>query len=216
MTGGRAPDGARVLSADSVAAMAEFQTDVPDKYVLGDSWGLGWTRFDWGGHELIGHDGNTIGQAAYLRVLPEAGLAVVLLTNGGHARDLYQDLYREIFAEIAQVEMAAPVEPPARPAAADVTPYLGAYERAGMRIEVLAGGGVPVLRTTDAGPLARIAADPVAEYPMTALGPGVYAVREPGTLTWLPVTFYELPSGEKYVHFAARATPKAGQEPHGG
>jgi hypothetical protein len=34
-------------------------------------------------------------------------------------------------------------------------------------------------------------------------------VREPETLTWLPVTFYELPSGEKYLHFAARATPKA-------
>jgi hypothetical protein len=29
-------------------------------------------------------------------VLPEAGLAVTLLTNGGHTRDLYEDLYREI------------------------------------------------------------------------------------------------------------------------
>jgi len=214
MTGGQGLDGTRVLSTAGVAAMAEFQTDVPDKYVLGDSWGLGWTRFDWDGHELIGHDGNMIGQAAYLRVLPQAGLAVVLLTNGGHPRDLYQDLYREIFAAIAQVEMAAPIQPPARPVAADITPYLGTYERASMRIEVLAGGGGPVLRTTDGGPLARITPDPVEEYPMTALEPGLYAVREPGTLTWLPVTFYELPSGEKYLHFAARATPKAGQGPH--
>ncbi len=119
--------------------MAEFHTEVPDKYVLGDSWGLGWIRFDWGGHQLVGHDGNTIGQAAYLRVLPEAGLAVVLLTNGGHTRDLYQDLYREIFAEIAEVEMAAPIQPPSEPAAVDVTPYLGTYDREGMHIEVLAG-----------------------------------------------------------------------------
>ena len=210
MTDGLAPDGTRVLSADSVKAMAEFHTEVPDRFVLGDSWGLGWIRFDWGGHQLVGHDGNTIGQAAYLRVLPEAGLAVVLLTNGGHARDLYQDLYREIFAEIAGVEMAAPIQPPAEPAAADVTPHLGTYERAGMHIEVLAGGDGPMLRTTAVESLAQVTPDPIAEYPMTAIGPGLYVVREAGTLTWLPVTFYELPSGEKYVHFAARATPKAG------
>jgi CubicO group peptidase (beta-lactamase class C family) len=210
MTGGLAPDDTRVLSAASVKAMAEFHTEVPDKYVLGDSWGLGWIRFDWGGHQLVGHDGNTIGQAAYLRVLPEAGLAVVLLTNGGHARDLYQDLYREIFAEIAEVEMAAPIQPPSEPAAVDVTPYLGTYEREGMHIEVLTAGNGPMLRTTALGALAQVTPDPVAEYPMTAIEPGLYVVRELGTLTWLPVTFYELPSGAKYVHFAARATPKAG------
>ena len=26
--------------------------------------------------------------------------------------------------------------------------------------------------------------------------------------TWYPVTFYELESGERYVHFGARATPR--------
>ena len=171
LTGGLAPDGTRVLSAASVQAMAEFHTEVPDRYVLGDSWGLGWIRFDWGGHEVVGHDGNTIGQAAFLRVLPEARLAVVLLTNGGHARDLYQDLYREIFAEIAGVEMAAPIQPPAEPVTADITPHLGAYERGGMHIEVLAAGAGPVLRTTAVESLALVTPDPVAEYPMTAIRP---------------------------------------------
>jgi CubicO group peptidase (beta-lactamase class C family) len=210
MAGGLAPDGTRVLSAASVEAMGEFHAEIPDKYVLGDSWGLGWIRFDWDGRQLVGHDGNTIGQAAFLRVLPEAGLAVALLTNGGHTRDLYQDLFREIFAEIAGVEMAATIAPPAEPAAADITAHLGTYERASVHIDVLAGADGPVLRTTATGPLAEITLEPVTEYPMTALADGLYAVREPGTLTWLPVTFYELPSGEKYVHFAARATPKAG------
>ena len=64
---------------------------------------------------LIGHDGNTLGQAAFLRVLPEEGLAVTLLTNGGNTRDLYEDLYREIFAELAGVEMPRPLTPPAEP-----------------------------------------------------------------------------------------------------
>ena len=94
--------------------MTAKQADVPDKYSLGDSWGLGWIRFGWDGHRLIGHDGNTIGQAAFLRLLPEAGLAVTLLTNGGNTRDLYEDLYREIFAELAGVTMPDPITPPAR------------------------------------------------------------------------------------------------------
>ena len=122
LTGGLAADGTRVLSAESAAAMTEFQAEVPDKYVLGDSWGIGWIRFGWDGQRLVGHDGNTIGQAAFLRVLPDpdntgAGLAVTLLTNGGHTRDLYGDLYREIFAELAGVTCPTPIEPPAVPGA---------------------------------------------------------------------------------------------------
>jgi hypothetical protein len=50
--------------------------------------------------------------------------------------------------------------------------------------------------------------DPVDEYAMTPVGPDRWLVREPGTQTWAPVTFYALPTGEKYLHFGVRATPK--------
>src|SRR5262249_24416778 len=105
LSGGRSADGTAVLSEASTAAMTEKEAELPDKYILGDSWGLGWIRFGWDGRRLIGHDGNTLGQAAFLRVLPDEGLAVTLLTNGGNTRDLYEDLYREIFAALAAVEM---------------------------------------------------------------------------------------------------------------
>ena len=36
----------------------------------------------------------------------------------------------------------------------------------------------------------------------------LFAVREPNTQTWAPVTFYQLATGERYVHFGVRATPK--------
>jgi hypothetical protein len=49
----------------------------------------------------------------------------------------------------------------------------------------------------------------VEEYAMTPAGPDLWLVREPGTRTWAPVTFYALPTGEKYLHFGVRATPKA-------
>jgi hypothetical protein len=89
--------------------MTDLQADLPDKFTLGDSCGLGWIRFGWNGRRLIGHDGNTIGQSAFLRLLADEGLAVTLLTNGGSTRDLYEDLYREIFSELADVDMPRPL-----------------------------------------------------------------------------------------------------------
>jgi dipeptidyl aminopeptidase/acylaminoacyl peptidase/CubicO group peptidase (beta-lactamase class C family) len=253
LLGGVAADGTRVLSAESCAAMAAHQADLPDKYVLGDSWGLGWIRFGWDGerppasgltstearrgtspgppcaggktpgtgrepaerseaiqhgHRLLGHDGTTLGQSAFLRVLPEQGLAVALLTNGGHARDLYEDLFREIFTEAAGVTMPPPFAPPEEPVTVDVAPYAGVYERAGVRMDVENGQGGPRLRTTVTGPLAALVPDPVEEYPLVPVGPALFAVRAPNTEMWLPVTFYDLPTGEPYVHFGVRATPR--------
>jgi dipeptidyl aminopeptidase/acylaminoacyl peptidase/CubicO group peptidase (beta-lactamase class C family) len=213
LTGGLAADGARVLSAASTAAMTGFQADVPDRYLLGDSWGIGWIRFGWDGRRLVGHDGNTIGQAAFLRVLPEAGLAVTLLTNGGNTRDLYEDLYREIFAELAGVRMQTPITPPAEPVETDITPHLGRYERAGTLVEILASADEidgPALRTTVTGPLAAVTPEPIQTYPMHAIGQDLYVVREPEARSWVPLTFYALATGERYVHFGARATPKVG------
>ena len=179
LAGGLAADGTRVLSESAVSAMTEHQADLPDKYTLGDSWGIGWIRFGWDGKRLVGHDGNTIGQAAFLRVLPDAGLAVTLLTNGGNARDLYEDLYREIFDELAGVEMPRPLEPPSEPVQVDVGPRLGTYEREGARLEVLAGADGPVLRTTVTGPIAALVAEPTHEYPMVAVAEDLFVVRDP-------------------------------------
>jgi dipeptidyl aminopeptidase/acylaminoacyl peptidase/CubicO group peptidase (beta-lactamase class C family) len=210
LAGGRTAGGEQLLGAESTAAMAEHQADLPDKLSLGDSWGLGWIRFGWDGHRLIGHDGNTIGHAAFLRLLPEQGLAVTLLTNKESARDLYQDLFAEVFAELAGVTMPAPIKAPDQPAEVDITPYVGTYERASVRIEVLAGDGAegPRMRTTLTGPLAALVPDPVEVQPLVPVGPGLFLTTPAQRTTWYPVTFYELESGERYVHFGARATPR--------
>jgi CubicO group peptidase (beta-lactamase class C family) len=210
MVGGVAADGTRILSEASTAAMTEKEAELPDKYILGDSWGLGWIRFGWDGRRLVGHDGNTLGQAAFLRILPDAGLAVTLLTNGGNTRDLYEDLYREIFAELADLEMPRMLEPPAEPVSVEIAPHLGRYQRASVQLDVLERDGQPIIRTEVTGPLAALIPETVHEYPMTAIAENLFAVKEPDAQTWIPITFYELPSGEKYLHFGARATPKVG------
>jgi hypothetical protein len=145
-------------------------------------------------------------------VLPDpdtgGGLAVALLTNGGHTRDLYEDLYREIFAEVAGVEIPERFAPPAEPVEVDVTPFVGRYERTSVIMEVEEGADGPLLRTTLTGPLAEMVPDPVEEYPLVPVGPALFAVRPPETESWAPVTFYELPTGERYLHFGVRATPR--------
>ncbi|WP_438352529.1 serine hydrolase domain-containing protein [Microbacterium sp. CJ88] len=209
LAGGLLPDGTRVLSAESAAAMASHQVDLPDPYVLGDSWGLGWIRYDWSGHRLYGHDGNTLGQAAFLRVLPKQGLAVTLLANGGHTRDLFEELYREIFDEVAGIGMRPPFAPPEVPVEVDVTPFLGRYARVGSTLEVEQGADGPLLRTTATGPVAALLGGPPQEFALHPVEPGTFAVRPPGTDTWLPVTFYRLADGGEYIHFGARAAGKA-------
>jgi hypothetical protein len=208
LTGGLGPDGTRVLSESAAAAMTEQQVELPDKYILGDSWGLGWIRFGWDGHRLVGHDGNTIGQAAFLRVLPDAGLAVALLTNGGNTHDLYVDLYREIFDRVAGVAMPAPLAPPAEPPAVDTGRYVGVYERASSRMEFFEADGTLRLRDTVTGPIAELVPETTHEFDLVPVDDDLFVVRPPGTESWMPVTFYTLATGEPYVHMGVRATPR--------
>jgi CubicO group peptidase (beta-lactamase class C family) len=211
LSSGLAPDGTRLLSAQGVAAMAAHQTDVPEKYTVAGSWGLGWMRFDWDGHQLIGHDGGTIGQTAFLRILPEQGLAVALLTNaeGEVARDLYRAMFGDIFAELAGVTMPPPLVPLEPPTHVKIDAEMGTYERAGTRVEVVDGKDGLRLRMILTGALAELLPD--ATVLDGALLPAVedlFVVRQPRSDSWLPVKFYRLPNGEQYVHLGGRATPK--------
>jgi CubicO group peptidase (beta-lactamase class C family) len=207
LAGGVAADGTRVLAADTVAAMQAEQVTLPDPYTLADSWGLGWFRLDWNGTRLIGHDGNTIGQSAFLRVLPEQGVAVTMLTNGGHTRDLYETLIREIVRDVAGVEMAAPLVPPAEPVSADLAPHVGTYERTSVRLDVWQAETGPKLRITSTADVAGLDEEP-KELDLVPVRDNLYLTRLPGNETWMPVTFYSLADGTPYVHLGVRATPK--------
>ena len=116
---------------------------------------------------------------------------------------------RTVFEEIAGVRMPSPLTPPEDPVDIDASPFVGTYERASVRLEVLAADAdhpSPRLRTTVTGTLAELAPEPTKEYPMVAVGPDLFVIRSPEARTWTPVTFYSLPTGERYLHFGARAT----------
>jgi len=199
--------GAPVLSPSTVTAMQQHQVDVPDPYTLGESWGLGWIRFAWDGRHVIGHDGNTIGQAAYLRMVPKLGLAVTLLTNGGESSDLFRHVITDILAETAGIAVPAPVEPTPGAPLGDVADYLGHYGRASLETDVYLDGERLMMRTTLTGPLAELDEKPIEEHELFTIGEGVYALRRPPSEHWTPVVFYRLADGKRYVHFSARANP---------
>jgi CubicO group peptidase (beta-lactamase class C family) len=207
LSGGLAADGSRLLREETIATMANHHAERPDNHPVSDSWGLGWARYLWDGWRILGHDGGTIGQSAFLRVCPEAGLAVVLLTNGGHSGNLYEDLFREIFGDLAGIALPPPLQPPSDRISVDCRPHAGTYERVGSRLEVYSDGGMR-LRETVTGPLAHYVPDPTKEYGLVPVSDNLFALRPPGARMWTPVTFFSLPSGRRYVHFRGRATPK--------
>ncbi|TYB48259.1 serine hydrolase domain-containing protein [Actinomadura chibensis] len=124
---GVAADGARVLAPGTAARMREREVDLPDLGVMGTSWGLGFERFDTPAGAIVGHDGNTIGQAAFLRMVPDARLAVALLTNGGDAVSLHQDVAGRVLGELADVALPALPVPPERARPIDAERYVGTY-----------------------------------------------------------------------------------------
>lgn len=127
LTGGRGPDGTQVLSAASVAAMQERQVELPDLGILGNAWGLGWEIFDFPGGPVIGHDGGTIGQSAFLRVVPGRQVAVAILTNGGNPLALYTEIMGRVLRELADVELPALPTPDLTQAPIDAKRYVGTY-----------------------------------------------------------------------------------------
>jgi CubicO group peptidase (beta-lactamase class C family) len=206
LDGGLAPDGTRVLSAASVAAMQHRETDVPDKWtVSADGWGLGWTLYDWDGVTGYGHDGAAIGQYGYLRVVPSAGVALVLLTNGGAARRLYADLFAELLGELAGVRMPEPFAPAAEPPAIDWASLTGVYRREGVVVTVAEGRMryefVDGMR--DLSPPLDMELAPVTETVFAASGAGPSFSED-----YMPVVFSTLTDGTRCVYVGMRATPE--------
>ena len=79
LAGGLAADGTRLLSADAIAAMRVPQVPVPGGggRVAGH-WGLGFALSDWNGTPVIGHDGGTVGQSSFWRVIADRDFVVAL------------------------------------------------------------------------------------------------------------------------------------------
>lgn len=173
--------GSRVLSQRSAVAMRETVTQLPWRVPeLTSDMGLSFLLYEWDGTRLYGHDGGTVGQYAFLRILPKPKMVVALLTNGGDARGLYADIFGSIFGTLAGIKPPQP-QKPAKKISVDLGRFTGVYENVGTRAEVSAKDGRlnvrAITKLWDVLPPMEFLLAPVDQELFVALGPDGKALQ---------------------------------------
>jgi CubicO group peptidase (beta-lactamase class C family) len=210
---GIAPDGGRTIGEASVSAMQQPRAAVPNFALPDAAIGLGWRMSRWGSRTIIGHDGDTIGQSAYLRVDPAAGAAACLLTNSSESASLYRAVFAEVVEDWAGITMPADPEPAdsVRLADEDLGRHGGRYERTSRRFDVSVRDGRLRIVITTTGDLATLTdAEPeeLVLYPADSSGAN-FLCRSQDDDPWTPLSFARLPDGTPYVFMSGRVTPRA-------
>lgn len=206
MGGGFAPNGKRLLSEESVAAMHKMNVTCP-RHMNIDAIGLATFLWDWddnGRYETFGHDGSTIGQAAWLRYHPTSGVAVALLTNGGNGKGMAQVLMEEIFSARAGVTPTKAPEP--TPGYRfDAAHYVGRYRNVMETINVTAKEGRLVATITPSPASAVIAGEKRVE--LLPVDDELFVGVTPGYTERATYHFLAGPDGGKivYLHSGVRA-----------
>ncbi|GAB3758934.1 serine hydrolase domain-containing protein [Microlunatus parietis] len=176
-------DGGRLLPPDAAAAMlADHGANPPGLQIEGHQ-GLGWMVGRWQGEPVFGHNGLTVGQSAYLLVLPGLRRALCLLVNGPGAANLWFELRR---STIAGYGLEVPPGSLATTGAAEpLEPWLGRYARAGEWIDLVG---------TEAGYRALVEEDlelggepERTDYALSPVRGGLWAGRTDGQLS--PTSF---------------------------
>jgi CubicO group peptidase (beta-lactamase class C family) len=212
LSAGKAEDGTQVLSAASVAAMQEPQVTLPPLGLMGTHWGLGWELFNWPGGLVFGHDGGTVGQSAFLRIVPGRDVAIALLTNGGNPIAVYFEVFRHLLKELADIDLPATPVPPAAPQRVDATRYLGTYANSIGKTEITQDDDGRVWMTeTPLGELAELIGE-VEKTELVHLENDTLIPATPKYGIYLPQVFIgDDGSGRSlYIH-SGRATRRASE-----
>jgi len=210
LDGGRGPDGGALLAGETVTAMQQPQVGLVDDSVLGDSWGLGWLLDHWGPITVIGHDGNSIGQNAFMRLAPEHRFGFCLQTNVESALLLYRELADWLFGARLGVRPRPDPERTDSPVVTDPGRYVGRYQRSGLDFAVTSTdqGRLQVTVTASHAAAETQQLPPMIDLPLQPV------TRRDAFLLKLPIADTELlavffnpqePAGAPtYLHFGAR------------
>jgi hypothetical protein len=134
LEGSISPAGEQVLARNTIEQMLTPQVHLPSGG-LADAFGLAFMLFDWDNVRVVGHDGATTGQNAYLRIVPGQRTAVALLTNGGFPAELFHALFGEIFTELLGIRPTPRASATFQPNGS-LDRYCGVFEKLSQRITV--------------------------------------------------------------------------------
>ncbi|GAA2759501.1 serine hydrolase domain-containing protein [Actinopolymorpha rutila] len=189
------------LRDPSLAWLREPHAEVPDEG-RPIRRALGWIQYDWDGREVFGHDGEAIGQYAFLRVVPDRQVAVALLTNA-YSVPLYLELFTTLLAELADLAVPRFTVPVPSPEI-DITPWVGTYRNLTREATIESRGGQPWVTMRFANEL--VTAGFTQQIRLTPVSKTLFADRTDGyPRSW---TFRHLPDGRPYLHLGGRLLPR--------
>lgn len=193
LRGGQGAGGQRLLSSDSVQTMIDSHVTLPAAAdAAAPRWGLGWMLDDWAGHRVYWHGGTTIGNKAWLQVLPDDGLVFVVFCNGGVAAAAGAEIFGAFARELAGIEPSATPLPsgPGTDSQLDDN-WLGEYADVSTSIEVF--------KTAEGQLRGRVSqrldpndAAPVDVELLPGSGPNRFVVRHDGLSPWNQIAFAEV------------------------
>ncbi|WP_223622558.1 serine hydrolase [Microbacterium sp. EST19A] len=203
-----------LLSRDAATNMRTASVRLPRLAGMGAAWGLGWEIDRDGENPLFGHDGNTVGQSSFLRIAPDAGVAVVLLTNGGDGAGLFHDVADALLRDLTG-DGLPPAPTPPTASAESTTPdavdgYLGVYSNSTMEMEVSQDDeGRLWLEQRPTPELLALGAQPSTDE-LVPFEDGSLILRERKSGMHMVLAFLEpAPDGRaSYIHFG-RAVPRS-------
>lgn len=136
---GRAADGTRVLSEETLGRMKQPTADMRGS-ALGDYVGISWLMKDVAGVRLVGHGGTTNGQYSGFTLVPERGFAFISMTNSGpNGSELNHKLEKWALEHFLGVVEAEPEQSDLGEEA--LAQYAGRYETLAASIVISTEGG---------------------------------------------------------------------------
>jgi CubicO group peptidase (beta-lactamase class C family) len=140
LEGGVGANGAPALSKQSALAMRQPAAVSIPRHGKFSWYGLGWYVADRPGGRVLALNGMVVRQWAFLRVAPEAGVAVALFSNGGNGVRLAQETAVPVFEELTGIRLLedrTPALPESTPVE-DADRYVGRYQNRVCEAEVRA------------------------------------------------------------------------------
>jgi CubicO group peptidase (beta-lactamase class C family) len=186
---GKVQNGDQVVSASSVA---EMQAKAFDGLGAAPARGLGWELSTSRGTRVIAHGGGTLGQHAYLAVLPDLGFVVGAVTNGPNGGQVLEGVLGLAYDRLLGAAEATADVRPTRRSDVDITKYAGRYRRSGVDLVLEVDGDELTWTSTLTGELSGLLPTPppirlvpVDDLLLAVLGPdgnpypGAIALLEP-------------------------------------
>ena len=206
--GGKTADGKQIVPTRALSQMREGQVEVPG---TDDERGLGWEITRWGDVEVLAHDGDTVGQRAFLRLVPDERMAVVVLTNsprGDHVADAVFHLLGGELLGARPRPLPAPLPIADRP---DPSSCAGTYERMHQRLDITAGPDGTLAMTVVPDELFALAGMQERTLTLEPVDADRFVTTDPATEVSGLVTMVRSDPSEtpEHVHLGRRAHARA-------